>query len=99
MLSGKACFHGETASGLLAAVLKEEPEWSRVPAKVQPLLRRCLVKDPKHRLRDIGDAMPLLDGVPELATAARPWSWLVAVVVARVRARASALVYTAPHAT
>jgi serine/threonine protein kinase/Tol biopolymer transport system component len=76
MLSGKPAFRGETTTDILAAVLKEEPDWSRIPANAQPLLRRCLVKDPKHRLRDIGDAMPLLDGVPEAAPARRPWVWI-----------------------
>jgi Tol biopolymer transport system component/predicted Ser/Thr protein kinase len=76
MLTGKQAFHGETTSDILAAVLKEEPEWSRIPVRVQPLLRRCLAKDPKHRLRDIGDAMPLLDTAPEVAPARRPWPWI-----------------------
>src|SRR5260370_3274254 len=77
MLTGKQAFHGETTSDILAAVLKEEPDWGRIPAKVQPLLRRCLVKDPKHRLRDIGDAMPLVGVVPEPVPARRlcAWGW------------------------
>src|SRR5258708_16014728 len=82
MLTGKQAFHGETTSDILAAVLKEDPDWSRIPVKVQPLLRRCLVKDPKHRLRDIGDAMLLLDAIPELAPARRLWPWVVAAVLA-----------------
>ena len=61
MLAGELLFPGETVSDTLAAVLKEEPNWERVPARVQPLLRRCLEKDPKKRLRDIGDAAALLD--------------------------------------
>jgi serine/threonine-protein kinase len=81
MLSGKQAFHGETTSDILAAVLKEEPDWSRIPAKVQPLLRRCLVKDPKHRLRDIGDAMPLLEGAPESPAASRPSAWVLATAI------------------
>jgi serine/threonine-protein kinase len=75
MLSGKLTFHGETTTDVLAAVLKEEPDWSRIPAKVQPLLRRCLAKNPKYRLRDIGDAMPLVEGGPEVAPAAQSRSW------------------------
>jgi serine/threonine protein kinase len=51
ILTGKRAFQGETTSDRLAAVLKEEPDWSRIPGKAQPLLRRCLVKDPKHRLQ------------------------------------------------
>jgi serine/threonine-protein kinase len=74
MVTGKRAFHGETTSDILAVVLKEEPDWSRAPAKVEPLLRRCLAKDPKYRLRDIGDAMPLLDAVPKPAPVWRPCS-------------------------
>jgi serine/threonine protein kinase/WD40 repeat protein len=83
MLAGKQAFQGETTTDILAAVLKEEPDWSRIPAKAQPLLRRCLMKDRKQRLRDIGDAMPLLEGAPEPALVQRrPWPWLVAAVLA-----------------
>ncbi len=60
MLSGKHAFQGETTSDMLAAVLKSEPDWDALPAGVSPgirkLLRRCLEKDPKLRLRDIGEA-------------------------------------------
>ena len=81
MVTGKRAFHGETTSDILAGVLKEEPDWSRIPARVQPLLRRCLAKDPKHRLRDIGDAMPLLEAAPEATPPRPPWPWVVAVVL------------------
>jgi serine/threonine-protein kinase len=89
MLTGKQVFHGETTSDILAAVLKEEPDWSRIPARVQPLLRRCLAKDPKHRLRDIGDAMPLLDSAPELAPSRRLWPWVTATALATALAGVS----------
>jgi serine/threonine-protein kinase len=84
MLSGRHAFRGETTSDILAAVLKEEPDWSRVPAQVRPLLRRCLVKDPKRRLRDIGDAIPLMESAPEPAPARsrRLWPWVAALVCA-----------------
>jgi len=61
MLTGEQLFQGETVSDTLAAILKEEPEWARIPGRAQPLLRLCLEKDPKKRLRDIGDAAALLD--------------------------------------
>src|SRR3989442_589811 len=64
MLTGKQAFSSETASDTLAAVLKDEPEWNQVPQKAQRLLRRCLEKDPKRRLRDIADAMALIDDEP-----------------------------------
>jgi len=65
MLTGKQAFTGETVTDTLAAVIKEEPDWSQLPkatsARVRVLLRRCFQKDPKQRLRDIGDARIALD--------------------------------------
>jgi serine/threonine-protein kinase len=60
MLTGKRLFHGETTSDTLAAVLKTDPDWRLLPADTPPrtreMLRRCLTRDPRERLRDIGDA-------------------------------------------
>ncbi|MEO8053666.1 MAG: protein kinase, partial [Acidobacteriota bacterium] len=60
MLTGKRAFDGETVSDVLAAVLMKEPNWSALRApislRVRELLRRCLQRDAKQRLRDIGDA-------------------------------------------
>ena len=64
MLSGRRPFRGETVSDVLAAVLERRPDLDRVPGRVGALLRRCLEKDPKRRLRDIGDAMALLQETP-----------------------------------
>ena len=82
MVTGRRLFDGETVSDTLAAVLKETPAWEGVPARVLPLLRRCLEKDPKRRLRDIGDAMELLQETPPQAETAGPpsagraaWMW------------------------
>jgi serine/threonine protein kinase/Tol biopolymer transport system component len=74
MISGKPCFSGRTVSDYIAAVIRDEPDWSalppRVPARISSLLRRCLKKDPLKRLRDIGDA--LLDIEEALAEPAPP---------------------------
>lgn len=60
MLTGHAAFAGETSPDTVAAVQQREPDWSQLPddmpASIQRLIRRCLEKDPKRRLRDIGDA-------------------------------------------
>ena len=60
MLSGRKAFQGETITDVLAAVLTKEPDWNALPQStplsIQKLVRRCLVKDSKQRLRDIGDA-------------------------------------------
>jgi Tol biopolymer transport system component len=60
MLAGRAVFEGETAAEVLGGVFKQEPDWSRLPADTRPairhLLRHCLQKDRRQRLKDIGDA-------------------------------------------
>jgi serine/threonine protein kinase len=55
MLTGLQLFASDTVLDTLAGVLRKEPDWEKVPAKVRPLLRRCLQKDPNRRLRDIAD--------------------------------------------
>ena len=67
MVTGKRPFAGKTMSDLFVAVLTKEPEWDAVPLRVRRLVRRCMEKDPKRRLRDIGDARLELDEVPETA--------------------------------
>ncbi|HEX5412843.1 MAG TPA: protein kinase [Terriglobia bacterium] len=60
MLSARKAFDGETISDVLAAVITKEPDWNALPTtaplSIQKLIRRCLVKDAKQRLRDIGEA-------------------------------------------
>jgi eukaryotic-like serine/threonine-protein kinase len=67
MLTGRRLFTGEEVTETLAAVLMKEPDWSALPTAVPPpvvtVLRRCLQKDPKQRMRDIGDVSLALDGV------------------------------------
>ena len=64
MLTGRSLFAGDTVSDTLAGVLKSEIDWSQLPAATPPairmLLRRCLERNPKNRLRDIGDARLVL---------------------------------------
>ena len=61
LLTGERMFTGEDVADTLAQILTKEPDLERVPAKARRLLRECLQKDPKLRLRDIGDARRLLD--------------------------------------
>jgi len=76
ILTGKIAFSGETITDTLAAVVMKDPDWSQLPSKipmrVRVLLQRCLQKDAKQRLRDIGDARISLDevlsGAPEGAS-------------------------------
>jgi eukaryotic-like serine/threonine-protein kinase len=88
MLTGKRAFEGEDVSDTLADVLRGEPSWNTLTPPARPLaslLKRCLEKDVKRRLRDIGDARLLLDdaGVfsdapPPAATAIPAW-WIATV--------------------
>ena len=64
MIAGRRLFQGESVSDTLAAVLREEPPWDGIPTQVQRLLKSCLTKDPRRRLRDIGDAWRLLEDAP-----------------------------------
>jgi Tol biopolymer transport system component len=65
MLTGRKAFEGEVVSETLASVLKTAPDWSALPGETPPALRRllerCLEKDPRQRMRDIGDARIAID--------------------------------------
>ena len=81
MLTGKRAFVGEDVTEVLASVVKEQPNLGAVPPAFQRLIRKCLEKDPRRRLRDIGDAWDLLDQAPSApqtlpqATSSRlPWA-------------------------
>ena len=96
MLTGRQLFGGETVSDTLAAVLKTEPDWDRAPAKTRRLLRRCLEKDPKRRLRDIGDAWELLEEGAETQVEGlrhRVLPWAAAAAVAILAAAGLAVVH------
>jgi eukaryotic-like serine/threonine-protein kinase len=73
MLTGRVTFPGETLSDVIVAILDRSPDWSAVPAgtpaTVMRLLRRCLEKETRRRLRDIGDARPELEDTPSAADA------------------------------
>ncbi len=85
MLTGKGAFHAEDLSETLAAVLTRPIDLADLPPstpeRLRRLIRRCLVREPKQRLRDIGDARLIMEeilaGVPEAETVTRavvpPW--------------------------
>ena len=68
-LTARQCFGGETVSDLIAQVLQTEPDWAALsaetPERVHRLLRRCLEKDHRRRLRDVGDARIELEDAAE----------------------------------
>ncbi len=67
LITGRAAFARQTISDTIAAILDRDPDWESVhaiaPATVWSLVRRCLVKDPKRRLRDIGDVRIQIDEI------------------------------------
>ena len=76
MLTGTRPFVGDDVSTTLARVIDREPDWTLlprdVPAVLTVFLRRCLTKDPKQRIRDIGDVSLALDGGFEEAVSPSP---------------------------
>jgi Tol biopolymer transport system component len=96
LLTGERLFSGEEAADTLAQVLTTEPNLERAPLRVQHLLSECLQKDPKQRLRDIGDARRLLDNNLALRKHApaskRSWfAWTAAALLAVAAAGFAAL--------
>jgi Tol biopolymer transport system component len=91
MLTGRRAFAGETLSHVIAAVLKDDPDWRALPLETPPsvhrLLRRCLEKDRKRRLADAADGRLELDDVsePRVVAAGSRWSrvvpWSLAVLL------------------
>ena len=91
MLTGRSAFAGPTVSDTISAILTREPDWAALPPQTPPnvrrLLHRCLEKDAKRRLRDIGDArfeLELPDGRTDVESVPqrerRGWLWTAAVV-------------------
>ena len=66
MLTGRPAFPGDTISDTLSAVIGRDPDWTALPDDTSPAVRalvmRCLEKDRRRRLRDIGDALHDLSG-------------------------------------
>ena len=74
MLTGKKLFDAGDVSEMLASVLVKDPDISSigndVPAHIRAVVRQCLVKDPKERLRDIGDVRLAMKGTFETTVSA-----------------------------
>ena len=66
LLTGKQLFQGEDLTDTLASVVKVQPDLSAAPEQAWRVLQACLEKDPKKRLRDIGDVQYLV-GSPATA--------------------------------
>ena len=74
MLTGTRPFVGDDVSKTLARVIDREPDWAALPDRVPPVLntflRQCLQKNPKKRIRDIGDVSLAMEGAFETPVSA-----------------------------
>jgi serine/threonine protein kinase/Tol biopolymer transport system component len=104
MLTGRKLFDAATVSDSLAAVLRADLDWSALPAglptNIRTMLRRCLERDPKRRLRDIWAArieleQPATEETAPVAVAAPRRSplvsWILAAVMTVVAAAVTAI--------
>lgn len=106
LLTGKRLFQGDDVGHTLASVIMQEPDLSAAPLEVRRLLKRCLEKDPRKRLRDIGDVWDLLDEKPSLDAggprsvppAGSRWMWASTIAVAAIAAGLGFYIRPAPPA-
>jgi hypothetical protein len=97
MLTGRQLFAADTVSDTLAQVLTKPIVLSDVPARFRPLLERCLERDARKRLRDIGDAALVMAEPVPVAPAMSPrrsWPWMAATGTALIAACVFAWLWT-----
>ena len=108
MLTGKNTFEGGSVSDTLAAILRSDPDWDLLPPSLSPgvrtLLKHCLERDPKKRLRDIGDLRLVLDeagtigpgssAVPPTSAVKRTSPWAIAAIAAVLASVATGMLLT-----
>ncbi len=90
MIAGKRPFDGDNVTDVLSAIVSRDPDWMALPTAtppfIQTLLRRCLEKDPRRRLRDIGEARLILEcpdafgDFVSLAPQRKTTAWLPALI-------------------
>ncbi len=107
MLTGAKTFGGETVTDVLGAIVRADPDWSALPKDVPPhvrrLLRRCLEKDRRNRLRDASTVLLDLSQSPEDDAAAPArvrgarWPWVAAIAVLGVALIATVVVALRPE--
>jgi serine/threonine protein kinase len=90
LLTGERLFSGDDAAETLAAVIHKQPDLAKAPRQARRLLEECLQKDPKQRLRDIGDAKKFVGAEVTAVQPSRsrvwwvPWTISVMAVVGSV---------------
>ncbi len=87
LLTGRQAFPGESVTDIIASVLAREPEWTAMPATLDPrlsrLLRRCLAKSRRERLQAIGDVRCEIEFIQAEPTLLAPAPVVVPSVAAR----------------
>jgi len=107
MLTGQLLFQGEDVTETLASVVKEQPTFEKIPTSIRRLVKKCLEKDPKKRLRDIGDVWELLEepeaAVPPVpdgrASSVAKWGWAFAALFILTSAILAAVYFRQPSQT
>lgn len=106
ILSRRKAFDGETVSDVLVAILDREPNWenlpSALPSKIHDLIIRCLQKDVRQRLHDIGDARIELEEIlasPGLTTTRKRKRTKTAVIRKNVDTDSKQIVFRQPVLT
>jgi serine/threonine-protein kinase len=109
MLTGRTLFAGETISETIASVIKDPPQLDRLPPDTPPavhrLIARCLERDPKRRLRDIGEARIVLadprepEGAAPQPSVSRRMVWLLPALAVILAAAVGAIVWRTKPAT
>ena len=88
MTTGRRLFEGEDVTDIISSVVKIDPDVSLAPRELQPLLKKCLQKDPKKRLRDIADwellVQPASTPVAAAAPPTRARAWLLAAALGAI---------------
>src|SRR5262249_50884347 len=101
MVTGRRAFTGESQADVFTAILSREPDWTALPPSTPPRLRellsRCLQKDTRQRLRDIGDARletaRTLAPAPAEPRSARAFGWKRASAIALALAIAAGIAW------
>ena len=101
MLSGQRAFRGDDIADTIAAVLRQDIDWTvlpaSTPASVRRLIARCLDRDVRRRLRDIGEARVVLEdpavpargeteGMPALAPSRPMWRRAIPIMLSAMAA-------------
>jgi Tol biopolymer transport system component len=74
MITGMRAFGGADVQDTFVAILRDEPDWGRLPPTLSPAvgtyIKRCLQKDPRQRVQSMGDVRLALEGAFESASQA-----------------------------